>query len=43
MGYEGPVTPEPFSRRVNEIEDPVEAAQLTASYMDKLWQASGLK
>lgn len=42
MGYDGPVTPEPFSKRVNAIEDPLEAAQLTAEYMDKLWQASGL-
>jgi sugar phosphate isomerase/epimerase len=42
MQYDGPVTPEPFSQRVNRIEDPLEAAQLTASYMDKLWQASGL-
>ena len=43
IGYEGPVTPEPFSKRVNAIEDPLEAAQLTASYMDKLWKAGGLQ
>jgi sugar phosphate isomerase/epimerase len=42
LGYDGPVTPEPFSQRVNAIEDPLEAARLTASYMDELWQASGL-
>ncbi|MBV7339722.1 sugar phosphate isomerase/epimerase [Chloroflexi bacterium TSY] len=42
IGYEGPITCEPFSKRVNAIEDPLEAAQLTASYMDQLWQASGL-
>ena len=42
MNYNGPVTPEPFSARVNAIEDPLEAAQLVASYMDKLWTASGL-
>ena len=42
LGYSGPVTPEPFSKRVNDIADPLEAAQLTARYMDKLWQASGL-
>lgn len=42
IGYDGPVTPEPFSKRVNAISDPLEAAQLTANYMDKLWQASGL-
>lgn len=42
LGYAGPVTPEPFSQRVNAIKDPLEAARLTASYMDELWQASGL-
>jgi sugar phosphate isomerase/epimerase len=42
MGYDGPVMPEPFSARINAIEDPLEAAQLAAWYMDKLWEASGL-
>ena len=42
IGYDGPVTPEPFSARVNAIEDPTEAAKLTASYMTKLWDAAGL-
>jgi sugar phosphate isomerase/epimerase len=42
LGYDGPVTPEPFSARVNAIEDPLEAAQLTASHMDKMWGAAGL-
>jgi sugar phosphate isomerase/epimerase len=42
IGYDGPVTPEPFSKRVNSIEDPLEAAKLTASYMNQLWDASGL-
>ncbi len=42
LGYEGPVTPEPFSKRVNAIEDPLEAAQLTAGYMTRLWEAAGL-
>lgn len=42
IGYDGPVTPEPFSKRVNSIDDPTEAAQLTADYMAKLWQASDL-
>jgi len=42
MGYDGPVTPEPFSKRINAIEDPLEAARLAAYYMDKLWQAGGL-
>jgi sugar phosphate isomerase/epimerase len=43
LGYDGPVTPEPFSDRVNAIEDPLEAAQLVAQYMDRLWHASGLE
>jgi sugar phosphate isomerase/epimerase len=42
LGYDGPVTPEPFSQRVNALEDPLEAARLTASYMGELWRASGL-
>jgi sugar phosphate isomerase/epimerase len=42
LGYDGPVTPEPFSKRVNAIEDNLEAAELVAEYMDKLWQAGGL-
>lgn len=41
IGYDGPVTPEPFSARVNAISDPSEAAELTASYMDKLWDVAG--
>ncbi len=44
LGYDGPVTPEPFSERVNTIasQDPLQAAQITAQAMDQLWQASGL-
>ena len=42
LGYDGPVTPEPFSKRVNAIEDPLEAAQLTAGYMTRLWEAASL-
>ena len=42
LGYDGPVTPEPFSARVNAIEDPMEAAALTAESMDQLWQVAGL-
>ena len=37
LGYDGPVTPEPFSKRVNALEDPREAAALTAEYMARLW------
>ena len=42
LGYDGPVTAEPFSKRVNSIEDPIEAAELTASYMAQLWDAAEL-
>ena len=42
MGYDGPVTPEPFSKRINAIEDSLEAAKLAAHYMDLLWKAGGL-
>ena len=42
LGYDGPVTPEPFSARVNAIEDPLEAATLTAESMEQLWRVSGL-
>lgn len=41
LGYDGPVTPEPFSTRVNAIDDPQEAAAETAASMDHLWQAAG--
>ena len=44
MGYDGPITPEPFSERVNTIAktDPLKATQVTAEAMDQLWRASGL-
>ena len=42
LGYDGPVTPEPFSKRVNALQDPREAASLTAEYMARLWQVGGL-
>ena len=42
MGYDGPVTPEPFSKRLNAMTDPIEQATETAKYMDKMWAASGL-
>lgn len=42
LGYDGPVTPEPFSARVNAIEDSLEAATVTAESMDELWRAAGL-
>lgn len=42
MGYDGPITPEPFSKRINAIEDPLQAAKLAADYMDQMWRAGGL-
>lgn len=42
MGYDGPVTCEPFSARTNAIEDPYEAAQLVADHMRRMWQQAGL-
>ena len=44
MGYDGPVTPEPFSERINAIarDDPLKAAQVVAEHMSRLWEASGL-
>lgn len=41
IGYDGPVTPEPFSQRVNALP-PQEAVQVTAEAMRKAWQAAGL-
>ncbi len=43
MGYDGPVTCEPFSARANAIEDPYEAAQLVAQHMRRMWQQAGLE
>jgi sugar phosphate isomerase/epimerase len=44
MGYDGPVTPEPFSKRINELaaQDTLAAGKLIAEYVDKLWRAAGL-
>ena len=44
LEYDGPITPEPFSARTNEIaaNDPLAAAQLVATYMDKLFASVGL-
>ena len=44
MGYQGPVTAEPFSARLNDIaaKSPERAAGLVKSRMDELWQAAGL-
>ena len=42
MGYDGPITAEPFSKRVNSIDDPDEATALVADHMKQLWNAAGL-
>ena len=42
LGYDGPVTPEPFSKPINAMEDPREAAAETAKYMARLWELGGL-
>ena len=45
MGYDGPVTPEPFSKRINELaaQDAMAAGELIADYMARLWKAAGLE
>ena len=45
MGYDGPVMPEPFSQRINDLAatDPEAAAREAARSMDALWQAAGLE
>jgi sugar phosphate isomerase/epimerase len=42
LGYDGPVMPEPFSKRVEAIaeNDPVAAAHETARSMDALWSVA---
>jgi sugar phosphate isomerase/epimerase len=44
MGYDGPVMPEPFSQRLNDLAatDPSAAAREAARSMDALWRAAGL-
>lgn len=41
IGYEGPVTPEPFSKTVNAME-PTDAAKATGASLDKVWENAGL-
>jgi sugar phosphate isomerase/epimerase len=44
MGYDGPVMPEPFSQRLNDLAatDPGAAAREAARSMTALWRAAGL-
>ncbi len=41
MGYDGPLTPEPFNARINAIaaQDPLRAARIVSEHMDRMWQA----
>src|SRR5688572_11380895 len=45
MGYDGPVMPEPFSQRINDLAatDPQAAAREAARSMDALWRAAGFE
>ena len=36
-GYDGPITPEPFNKRVNELPDEI-AVRLTGGYLLKAWE-----
>ena len=44
LGYDGPVTVEPFSQRLNDLaaRDPLAAARETAAALDQAWKAAGL-
>jgi sugar phosphate isomerase/epimerase len=44
IGFEGPVMPEPFSQRINDLaaKDPEAAVRETADSMTKTWQAAGM-
>jgi sugar phosphate isomerase/epimerase len=41
IGYDGPVTPEPFSKRINAMP-PQEAAAATGEALLTVWRAAGL-
>jgi predicted xylose isomerase-like sugar epimerase len=41
MGYDGPVTPEPFCAALRELPREVLAAKVGAS-MQRIWQIAGL-
>jgi sugar phosphate isomerase/epimerase len=42
IGYDGPVTPEPFAPQLGEMA-PLDAAKLVAQGMQKAWRAAGLQ
>lgn len=41
IGYDGPVTPEPFSKKVNEMA-PADAAKTTAESLNQVWKNAAL-
>ena len=41
IGYDGPVTPEPFSQRVRELPDEQAVAETHAG-LAKAWEAAGI-
>jgi sugar phosphate isomerase/epimerase len=43
IGFAGPVMPEPFNARLNELaaSDPIAAAREAGASMDRLWEAAG--
>jgi len=41
IGYEGPVTPEPFSQKLNSME-PADAARTAAESLEEVWANAGL-
>jgi len=41
IGYDGPVTPEPFSEKVNKMK-PEDAVKTTGEALRKVWEAAGL-
>jgi len=41
IGYDGPITPEPFSKKLYDMA-PEEAARTVMELLDKLWQEAGL-
>ena len=45
MGYDGPVTTEPFNARINAVAaaNPEQAAREVSEAMDRLWEAGGLR
>ncbi len=42
LAYDGPVTPEPFSKRLNAMDDTLQAAGEAAASMARLWDLAGL-